>query len=152
MIQLAHCTVSWTENGCLTRFEDGTETEACPHDLPHYRIVAARLGYGDDILAYCREHELSHNLTCQWLFDTPSQVLWWVAHGKMLSGPGSAYEECMAQTFQRHWRANERPILSGLPKLDAWKAEALAMIEAENAAWASSLPDTSSAFSPSQPV
>jgi hypothetical protein len=138
VIQLTHCNVAWTDTGCITRFDDGTETEACPHDTAHYRIVASRLGYGDDILAYCREHELAHSLVGAWIFGGPSQVLWGVAHDMMLTGRQSALEECFAQACQRFWRANERPILSGLPKLDEWKAEALAMIEAENASWAMS--------------
>jgi hypothetical protein len=137
VIQLAHCSVAWTDYGCITRFEDATEAAAWPHpDNNHYRIVAARLGYGDDVLAYSREHELGHALVGQWIFHGPSPVLWGVAHDKLLSGRESSLEECFVQALQRFWRANERPILSGLPKLDEWKNEALAMIDAENASWA----------------
>ena len=132
MIELRFCRVEFTAEGADTHFPDGTVCGAQAHDTHHYAIIAARCGYGDDTLAYCREHELAHSLVAQWRYDAPSAVLWGVAHDAQLTGRMSAAEETLAQTMQRFWRANERPILSGLPQLDAWKAEALAMIAAEN--------------------
>jgi hypothetical protein len=132
-IKLKYAAVSWTDYGCITRFEDGTEVECWPHETPHYRIVAARLGYGDDILAYSREHDAAHSMLAEWMFDKPSPILWGVAHAAELSGPESVGEEATVQAFQAFLRANQRPILSGLPDIDAWKAQALAMIDAENA-------------------
>jgi hypothetical protein len=61
-------------------------------------------------------------------------VLWGVAHDAMLTGRQAAYEEFFAQGFQRFLRSNERPIPSGLPKIDAWKAEALHLLSSANEA------------------
>jgi hypothetical protein len=133
-ITLKHCTIVWTTEGCDTRFHDGTEVGACSHDVPHYYVIAHRLGYGDDLLAYTREHEFCHSFVAEKLFDQPSAVLWGVAHSAMLTGRQAAYEEFFAQGFQRFLRSNERPILSGLPKLDAWKAEALDLLSYANEA------------------
>lgn len=133
-ITLKHCMMVWTPEGCDTHFHDGAVAGSCWHDTHHYAIIASRLGYGDDLLAYTREHEFAHNWVAEKLFDAPSAVLWGVAHNAMPTGRQSAYEECFAQTFQRFLRANERPILSGLPKLDAWKAEALDLLSYANEA------------------
>jgi hypothetical protein len=51
-----------------------------------------------------------------------------------LTGRQAAYEEFFAQGFQRFLRSNERPIPSGLPKIDAWKAEALHLLSSANEA------------------
>lgn len=38
-----------------------------PQDTDEYRATAARLGYGADTLAMCREHDPLHVLLCDWL-------------------------------------------------------------------------------------
>jgi hypothetical protein len=129
VIRLKYATLTFTEWGCVTRFEDGTECPATPHpNMPHYHVVAHRLGYADDLLGYTREHEFAHSFLAERLHDAPSEVLWAVAHGKQLSGRAAAYEELASQAFQRWLRANERPLISGV-KWDDLKRDALALLE-----------------------
>lgn len=127
-MKLKHCEIQWTDYGCVTFFEDGSEASAWPHwTNPHYTVVAHRLGYGDELLTYTREHDLCHCLIEEALHDRPSRVLWALAHGMVLTGPEAAYEEFAAQALQRWLRANERPILSGID-WDALKDRALTLI------------------------
>lgn len=128
VIRLKHCCILPADWGCLTVFEDGTEVPSVPDWTgAHYAVISHRTGYGDDRLRYCIEHEVAHAFVAEKLYDEPSQVLWALAHGKPLSGKRAAYEEFMAQGFQRWLRANERPILGGVP-WDDWKAEALELL------------------------
>lgn len=114
MIQLRFCSIEYLEWGCLTRFPDGSEVPAIPHyENPHYHVISHRCGYGDDLLRYCREHEVAHSFLAEALLNGPSRVLWALAH-KRTPRPGMALlEEMGTQQFQRWVRANERPILSG---------------------------------------
>jgi hypothetical protein len=127
VIQLAHCRIEMTPWGCVTRFPDGAEIGAYPHETCHYAVIAHRCGYGDDLLAYCQEHELAHALTQEFLHDRPSPILWALAHGKTPTGKEAAEEEMFAQAFQRWCRAQERPIIGGVP-WDDWKARFLALV------------------------
>ena len=113
-IRLAHCEIAWIEGGATTRFPDGTHWEAYPHATPHYHVIAHRLGYGDDLLAYCREHEVMHALCAEVLLDAPSTVLWKLAHGETIEPAAAVIEEALVMTAQRHLRANERPIIGGM--------------------------------------
>lgn len=113
-IALAYCTVEYTDWGCVTHFPDGTQFGAHPHETPHYHVIAHRLGYGDDLLGYCREHEVAHCLIAEWFRDEPSAVLWDLAHGAEPDPITAVHEEVMAQTLQRWIRAGERPILAGV--------------------------------------
>ncbi len=67
-------------NYTTTIFPDGTEVPATPTGEAVQQATAYRLGYGADVAAMCREHELLHT----WLaerFDLPhSPTLWAVAH------------------------------------------------------------------------
>lgn len=131
-MQLNYCSIEWTEYGCVTYFEDGSEASAWPAwDDPHYRVISHRLGYGDDLLSYCREHDFCHCVVEQSLHDRPSRVIWALAHGTVLSGPESSYEEFAAQALQRFLRANEWPIVSGVD-WEAIKWKALELLDAEN--------------------
>ena len=67
----------------------------------------------------------------QELHDRPSRVIWALAHGTVLSGPESSYEELAAQALQRFLRAGERPIISGID-WDGIKEKALDLLNAEN--------------------
>jgi hypothetical protein len=114
MIHLDHCTVEWTDAGARTVFRDGTETHAYPHyDDPHYVVIAHRCGYGDDLLAYCREHELAHSFLLQELRGIASHVLEGQAHDRIVRSGVAVPEEMSVQMFQRWCRANERPIVAG---------------------------------------
>jgi hypothetical protein len=124
-ITLRYCVIEPTERGCITYFEDGTSAPAHAHpEMHHSHVISHRLGYGDDVERYTLEHEACHSIVAEWFFDRPSDVLWAIAHGKMLSGHESVYEEMAAQVLQRWLRANERPIVSGV-RWDDLKAYAL---------------------------
>lgn len=127
MIALRYASIKFTNWGCTTKFEDGAAIDAFPHDTHHYHVIAHRLGYGDDILAYCHEHEFAHLFLEERLHNRPSKVLWSLAHGDLPSGTDALYEELAAQTLQRWLRSNERPIVSGVP-WDALKRDALALL------------------------
>jgi hypothetical protein len=128
VISLKFCTLEFTDDGAVTRFPDGTEIVAHPHPgNHHYNVISHRLGYGDDILRFCQEHEFAHSFVAERLLDRPSVVLSALAHGTVLSGRNAAFEELTAQAFQRWLRANERPIISGV-KWDEMKADALELL------------------------
>ncbi len=67
IVRLRSVSVVYTPEGCVSHLSDGTSYGAVPHDTPHYHVVAHRCGYGDDLLAYCREHEVCHHLLSEWL-------------------------------------------------------------------------------------
>lgn len=114
MIHLDHCTIEWVDEGARTVFRDGTQTVAYPHpELTHYHVIAHRCGYGDDVMAYCREHELAHAFLIQELKGTASQVLEHQAHDWIMRSGPAVLEEMAVQMFQRWCRANERPIVAG---------------------------------------
>src|SRR3954469_16634406 len=99
MIQLKYCTVEWFPFGARTEFPDGSHIESFPHDIPHYHVIAHRSGYGDDLLAYCREHDFFHAFCEEFFNDRASPVLSSLAHGTEVDN--SVYEELMVQTCQR---------------------------------------------------
>ena len=127
-IKLAYCEIEYTETGCITRFNNGTSIEAQPHDTAHYHVISHRCGYGDNIMAYCREHEFAHSFISERFFDTESWVLRCLASNSPTSPEVAAPEEITAQTFQRWLRANERPITGGVD-WDALKRDALQLLD-----------------------
>lgn len=128
MLHLKHCMIQWTDYGALSIFPDGKECGAWPHpDDADYCLLADRLGYDRDVMAFCREHELAHHMVEQHIHDRPSQVLRAVADGNPLSWPQAAYEEIAAQALQALARKNERPIIGGFD-WQAMRAEFLANV------------------------
>lgn len=113
MIRLRFCTLEFTPVGAVTRFPDGSNYGALPHDEPHYHAVAHRLGYEGDILKYCQEHELAHHLIAE-EFGSHSPVLWALAHDEEPAGSFAAAEEALAMVLQRYARANEVPLIEGI--------------------------------------
>jgi hypothetical protein len=114
LLQLTHCAIAWTDYGARIVFPSGKEISAWPHpEMPHYHVIAHRVGYGDDLLAYCREHELAHIVAAEAFTSGPSYVLHALAHGEPVDQGRALMEEMAALTIQRWVRANERPILSG---------------------------------------
>lgn len=114
MITLRHAFLTFEPYGALVTFRDGSKVASTPHQTPHYYVIAHRLGYGDDVMAYCREHEFAHLFMEEAIHDRPSRVLYGLARGAPLSDTDALYEEAIAQMFQRWLRANERPILGGI--------------------------------------
>lgn len=113
MIQLRFCSIEYTPEGAITRYPDGSSYGALPHDEPHYHALAHRVGYGGDILAYCREHELAHHLIAE-EFCSHSPVIWALAHGESPPRMIAAAEEALVMTLQRYARANEVPMIEGV--------------------------------------
>ncbi len=101
--------------GCRSFFEDGTSYGAEPRpDTPHYRVISHRLGYGDDMMRFCIEHEIYHHLAAEFLLDRPSSILWLLAHEETPHPINAAQEELLVQTCQRWANCNERPIVGGV--------------------------------------
>lgn len=113
-IRIGTAEVIYTPEGCFTRYEDGTTFGAHPHDTHHYHVIAHRCGYGDNILAYAREHEVCHHIVSEWIGGHTSKVLWPLAHGRDPDLTDAVNEEALAMTLQRWLRANERPIIGGV--------------------------------------
>lgn len=126
-IALAYCTVEANYEYAWVTFRDGCVVTARPHVTEHYHVISHRLGYEDDILAYCREHEFSHAFLEEKLYHRPSQVLWNLAHGLAIEDRVHVYEELAAQTFQKWLRSSERPITSGVDWIGL-KREAIALL------------------------
>lgn len=110
---LRHCRFELTIEGCVSTFADGEKVWSVPrYNDHHYYVISHRLGYGDDVMRYCREHDFFHHFVAQWFFDSPSQALWAAAHGK--DGSAAPMEEMATMAVQRFVRAGERPIVSGV--------------------------------------
>jgi hypothetical protein len=128
-LQLRFCCVEWTREGARVTFPGGCDTQAWPHpEVHHYHVIAHRLGYGDDLLAYAREHELAHAVVAEELMDAPSYVLRMLSRGGVVDPKAAVIEEIAAQTLQRWVRANERPIVADCD-WDAMKARFLRYVE-----------------------
>jgi hypothetical protein len=128
-LRIGRATLVYTPEGCFTRYDDGATYGAHPHDTSHYHVISHRTGYGDDILAYCREHEAAHHMVSEWIAGGASQVLWPLAHGEPVIEWCATFEEMAAQQFQRWLRANERPIIGGV-QWDELKRRALGLLDA----------------------
>lgn len=123
---LKYCSIRWTIEGCLTKFDDGAEIASFPHDIPHYYVISHRSGYGDDRLTYCREHDFFHSFCEEYFQNRASPILWSLAHGDEIEN--SVYEELIVQTCQRWVRGNERPIIGGVD-WDSFKRQALELLQ-----------------------
>ena len=96
-----------------TVFPDGTRVPAIPQDTDEYRATAQRLGYGTDIWALCREHEIAHTLVARALGLEYSPTLWAVAHGRTVRTelPGEmAAEEDLVLAYQIWCKVRGRTI------------------------------------------
>lgn len=141
-IQIGSATVTYTSEGAVTTYPDGTSYGALPHDTPHYDEIAKRCGYlkgvwrgrasesalADARRAYCLEHEAAHHMVSEWIMGRRSEVLWSLAHGYDPDPADAILEEIAAQTFQRWIRANERPIVAGVD-WDDLKSRALEVLD-----------------------
>ena len=70
LLRLRDATIELHESGLtITRFPEHflKPVHAIPHDTDSYRKRAWDLGYGDDVQALSRDHEIAHSLLACWL-------------------------------------------------------------------------------------
>ena len=100
-----YCWVNSSPGYTETVFHDGTRVVAMPEASPAYGANAAKLGYGEDIAALSREHEILHTFLAEKLRDGASPTLWAVAHGQQGNVAPvweQEIEEAMVLAFQAH--------------------------------------------------
>jgi hypothetical protein len=99
-IEFPHCTVEWEPDHrrAVTRFADGSEAYARPHETPEYLAHAVAKSTGDVDL-YCFQHDIAHVIVGL-MNGGPSVVLWNLAHGLSDKTPECDAEEQAAQEFQ----------------------------------------------------
>ena len=102
IVQFRFCTVELRrdEQLVVTRFKDGTEAHASPHDTPDYHQHAIEKTGQDDILLYCWQHDLMHVVHGE-MNNRPSVVLWALAHGEPVGTAECEREERESQDMQR---------------------------------------------------
>lgn len=86
---------------CQTTFADGAVVPAVPHDTDEYRERAQYLGYGEDTMRMCFDHELLHTLIAEARGLDYSPVLRYVADGHGMTEAEIGEEEARVLTFQR---------------------------------------------------
>jgi hypothetical protein len=116
VIKLAGADIILCDDGLtITRYPDDTEVLArAPHSswaeqsaIDSYCAQAAELGYGDDVDAMSREHEIAHHVLASVLGQPHSHTMWAVAHGtKDISGAAEEAAVMALQRFARKRRAN----------------------------------------------
>lgn len=112
---LKRVSVTLYEHGAYSTFDDGSSYAAEPAwNDPHYTVIAHRCGYGDDLLRYCREHELFHHIAGEEFYGGISPVIWALAHGGEVDPKRAAAEEATVTLIQRWVRAAEEPIIGGI--------------------------------------
>jgi hypothetical protein len=131
VIKLKYAQIWRTDKGCESLFYDGVKCPSYAHTFEaHYRVISHRCGYGDDVHAYCFEHDFVHHFLNEMLFDQPSPALYATANKRVYLPEAEAVrEEFMVQGFQRWMRAHERPIISLPMGWDGLKQLALEMLE-----------------------
>lgn len=92
--------VNLYQEGIDTVFQDGTNVWAEPQDEDNYRATAERLGYGNNTLAMCQDHELAHTVLAVLMGLDYSHTLWGVAHGAYW--PHYRDEEAAVLAFQTY--------------------------------------------------
>ena len=87
-----------------TIYPDGTHVPASPEDSAYYRDMAQRLGYGADVAACCREHEILHTFLAEAQGLPYSPLLWAIAHQQEEDIPlwQRESEEAVIIEFQRY--------------------------------------------------
>lgn len=96
--------------GSRVTLSTGQVIEGEPHDTPEYRETARLLGYGDDVLAMCRDHDPLHAIVCDMLGLGDSRALR-VAAGLESESVISRIEEGAVVALQRLIRATGITIL-----------------------------------------
>lgn len=117
-IKMTFCSVNLYPTWCWTAFPDGSGFGAYPHDTAEYRDIARRLGYGEDIMAYCWEHEVMHSFVSERISGQASPILWALAHRRR-HPDSTVYEEALTQAFQGFLRGG-LPMSATAPDVDWW--------------------------------
>lgn len=113
-----YCWVHSSDGYTETVFHDGTKVTAVPEDTDEYRANAQNLGYGSDIAALSREHEILHTFLAERWRDTGSPALWAVAHGQQGAiAPRWVQEEEEAEVLAFQALLNGGPINDVLKRL-----------------------------------
>lgn len=107
--QLLFCRIDLGDDWISTVFPDGSKYGALPHDTPEYRALTERCGYGSDIWAYCRGHEIAHSVVAEYVYHAPSRVIWGCAHGKWAAPADILHEEELSVSLQAFARAGVLP-------------------------------------------
>lgn len=81
----------------------GTVVDGSPHDTAAYAETAQRLGYADDRMAMCQDHDPLHALLCDWL-GLPDSPALRVAAGIEQASAMSEAEETAVLAVQRFMR------------------------------------------------
>ena len=95
----AHLSVGYTE----TIFRDGSIVPAYPTGDDEQLKTSQELGYGADVAAMCREHEILHTWLCEQFGLPHSPTLWAVAHGQPADAApvwAQQQEETLVLAFQ----------------------------------------------------
>ena len=81
-LHFQNCWVNTSPGYTETGYHDGTRVSATAEDGPEYSAKAAQFGYGDDLAALSREHEILHTFLAEKFGYGASPTLWAVAHGQ----------------------------------------------------------------------
>lgn len=90
-------------HGTRITLPGGQVVEGAPEDTNEYRLTAQRLGYFDDCLAMCRDHDPLHALLCDWL-GLPDSFALRCAAGIDAESSMSAAEEDAVLAVQKFMR------------------------------------------------
>jgi hypothetical protein len=125
-----------------TIFPDGSRVPAYPNGSPEQRETARRAGYGDDVAAMCREHEILHTWLAEKFNFPHSPTLWAVAHAQA-EGCAAVWaqyeEEALVMAFQEYLNGGAAtPPLKSLSdwgmSLEQLRADAIEMLRPRRAA------------------
>jgi hypothetical protein len=95
--------ISILPNSALVRLPGGAIVRSRPQKTGAYRATAFRLGYGDDTLALCHQHDPLHAILCSWL-GLPDSFALRCAAGLDNENELSAAEEAAVLAVQRFMR------------------------------------------------
>ena len=122
-----HCWVNASDDWTETAYHDGTRVPAMPEHDDRYRSLAAEMGYGADVAALSREHEILHTWLAEALGYGSSPTLWAVAHGQQ-----GAVAQIWEQEEEEEWVLAFQTYLNGgplTPPLERLAARGLNMEE-----------------------
>lgn len=101
-VTLGETSVDFYDIGVDTVLPDGTNVWAEPQGSEGYRHMARDLGYGEDTLEMCREHELGHSVLAALMGMPYSPTMWGLTHPP--HNPHYKEEEAVVLSLQRYCR------------------------------------------------